>query len=115
MRGELRIPLSTELGVDFPGARGGRYAIVRGGYGAVELAAKYGELGRGTVLTGEFILGKKVLYGRFKQAQTPGGKTYPVCMEFWERGGVVEIVATTGPDTAKVYSRAEVRPVDSFE
>ncbi|MBM7115724.1 hypothetical protein [Archangium primigenium] len=113
MEGELRLPLGTNLTVRFPGARGGEYATVRGGRGAVELAAKYGELDEGTILTGDFILGETVLYGRFKQAQTPAGRAYPVCMEFLGRS--VEIEANVGSDAVKVYNLAQVRAVDSFE
>jgi serine/threonine-protein kinase len=115
MREELRIPLGEELAVGFPGIRRGDYATVRGGFGSVELAAKYGELDEGTVLTGDFILGEKVLHGRFKRAQTPGGKTYPVCMEFRQVGRGVDIEDNVGADAVKVNTMALVRAVISFQ
>ncbi len=113
MEGELDLPIGTVLSVSPRGARSGDYVTVRGGRGAVELAGKYGELGKGTLLTGDFILGEKILYGRFKQAQTPGGKVYPVCMEFLGRD--YEIKANVGTDAVKVHYLAQVRAVDTFE
>ncbi|WP_309891387.1 protein kinase domain-containing protein [Archangium sp.] len=115
MEEELKIPVGKELAVGIPDARGGRYAYVRGGFGVVVLAAKYGELGKGTLLTGDFILGEKVVHGRFKQARTPEGKTYPVCMEFRQTGRGVDILARTGTDTVKVINVAMVRTVEGFE
>jgi serine/threonine-protein kinase len=115
MRQELKIPLGDELAVRFPGARDEELVTVRGGPGVVVLAAKYGELDDGTVLTGDLILGEKVVHGRFKQAQTPDGKTYPVCMEFRQDGRGADILARTGPDTVKVHNRLQVLLVDSFE
>jgi serine/threonine-protein kinase len=115
MEEELKIPVGEELAVGIPDAHGGKYAYVRGGFGVVVLAVKYGELGKGTLLTGDFILGEKVVHGRFKQARTPEGKTYPVCMEFRQSGRGVDILARTGADTVKVYNVAMVRTVEGFE
>ena len=115
MRKELKIPLGEELAVRIPESRGGKYTYVRGGFGVVELIAKYGELDEGTLLTGDFILGEKVVHGRFTQARTPEGKTYPVCMEFRQTGRGVDIVARTGADTVKVINLAMVITVAGFE
>ncbi len=111
----LKIPVGEELAVRFPEARGGKYANIRGGFGVVVLAAQYGELDDGSLLTGDFILGEKVVHGRFTQARTPNGTTYPVCMEFRQSGRGVDILARTGPDTVKVNNMALVRTVEGFE
>jgi serine/threonine-protein kinase len=115
MEEELNLPLGYEIAVRFPGARDQELVTVRGGSGVVVLAGKYGELRRGTVLTGDLILGEKVVHGRFKQAQTPDGKTYPVCMEFRQTGRGADIRAHTGPDTVKVHNMLQARIVDGFE
>lgn len=76
--------------------------------------ATYGELPEGTLLTGELILGEKLLYGRFKRAQTPQGKTYPVCLKIQDRGPGALIEANVGFDAVKVHARVVVYPRTSF-
>jgi serine/threonine-protein kinase len=77
---------------------------------------KFGELDGGTVLTGKFILGKDRLYGRFTRAQTPQGKTYPVCMELAAPGGAGEpIKSEVGSDAVKVHARVRVYPTNRFD
>jgi serine/threonine-protein kinase len=100
--------------VRFLAAGGGEYVTVREGTGAVELLASRGALRRGTVLTGDLILGENRLYGRFKQAQTPEGKVYPVCFQIVENGPGTPIQARSGPDSVRVYSQVAANPVDSF-
>jgi serine/threonine-protein kinase len=79
----------------------------------------FGELRGGTVLSGRLIFAEGRVYGRFTQARqvkSKGGQTYPVCLELQylgKRG--VEIKRDTGPDSAVVFSEADVEAVDRFE
>jgi serine/threonine-protein kinase len=112
---DTMIELNLEsVPVRFLAAGGGDYVTVREGTGAVELLASRGALRRGTVLTGDLILGENRLYGRFKQAQTPEGKVYPVCLQIVENGTGTRIQARSGPDSVRVYSQVQAMPVDSF-
>ena len=110
-----------ELGVSgdpltarFLAAGGGDFVTVREGTGAVEMRSSNGALREGTVLTGDLILGENRLYGRFKQAQTPEGKVYPVCFEIHYNGTGESIEAMSGPDSARVHSITTVHAVGSF-
>jgi eukaryotic-like serine/threonine-protein kinase len=114
MKGELNLPLATIISADIPPGTRGEVVTVRAGDAAVTLPVQYGELDEGTVLTGQFILGKDRLYGRFTRAQTPRGKVYPVCMEIQERGRGMLIDADAGSDAVKVHARLQVRVVSSF-
>jgi serine/threonine-protein kinase len=112
MEEELKLP--REGFADIPPGGLGQRATVRAGDAVVELVARYGGLPEGTLLTGEFILGEKLVYGRFKRAQTPQGKTYPVCLEIRDRGPGIPIRADAGPDAVKVGARVVVYRVPSF-
>jgi len=75
-----------------------------------------GNVPTNTILYGRLYFGKDRVYGRFTQAQTPTGETYPVCMELWDegkRGTVLE--AREGPDTARVFSSARMKVVKRFD
>lgn len=115
MEGELNLSVGTFVSADIPPGTRGQLVTVRAGDAAVELIGRYGELGKGTVLTGKFILGQNHLYGRFTRAQTPRGKVYPVCMEIREgRAPGTPIEADVGSDAAKVYAMVRVKAVSSF-
>ena len=55
--------------------------------------------------------------GRFTEAHTPGGDTYPVCLELEDTGNDVglEIQPGSAPGNILVDPVAEVRVVDRFE
>ncbi|KFA87078.1 hypothetical protein Q664_50300 [Archangium violaceum Cb vi76] len=42
-------------------------------------------LPKGTVFSGELFVGPERVYGRFTQARTPEGHTYPMCLELYEQ------------------------------
>jgi serine/threonine-protein kinase len=69
-----------------------------------------------TRLTGQLFVKEGRVYGRFTQAQTPGGDTYPVCMELLDtayRVGV-ELEPGGGPGNMLVTTVAHARVVDRF-
>jgi serine/threonine protein kinase len=80
------------------------------------LTGGWKELPGGTLLEGELFLSDRV-YGRFTQALTPDGKTYPVCVELYESGG------HRGNDrrdngkgtTAEMHTAVDVRAVNGFK
>jgi serine/threonine-protein kinase len=80
------------------------------------LTGGWKDLPGGTLLVGELFLGERV-YGRFTQARTPEGKTYPVCVELYEDGG------PRGNDrrddgkglTAEMHSSVDVVAVNGFK
>jgi serine/threonine-protein kinase len=69
-----------------------------------------------TRLSGRLYFGEKRVYGRFTEARTPGGETYPVCMElsyYGEGGKAME--PESQPGKPMVAPIAEVRVVDHFQ
>ena len=70
-----------------------------------------------TRLTGRLFVKEGRVYGRFTQAHTPGGDTYPVCMELLDAGDdKVGVVLSRGsePGNILVAPVAQVRVVDRF-
>ncbi|HZI03449.1 MAG TPA: serine/threonine protein kinase, partial [Archangium sp.] len=120
----LGIRTGDEAGSNFPGASPG-FITVREGPGArLVLGRPMGQLEAGTVLTGRLLFGKERVYGRFTEAQRPGGETYRVCMEAWGYSGREGVYRSErglfrephgGPDTAKVLAGPAVRAVERFE
>ncbi len=100
-----------------------RYQPVREGPGSVMLLDETDtKLPDGTLIVGEFFFGRDRVYGRFTQAQTPGGVTYPVCMELIGRTDVAgigvsidELIPGDGPGTAKLFFSQGARAVERFE
>ena len=75
----------------------------------------WGQLPEGTLFTGERLFGERVVQGRFTQAHTPDGHTYPVCLELregsewgWEK------LKGSGQDTARIAASGELVPVERF-
>jgi eukaryotic-like serine/threonine-protein kinase len=115
MEQELRIDFDETSIARFLADGGGDSVTVSEGSGAVELIMPMGALRVGTVLTGDFILGENRLYGRFRQAQTPDGTVYPVCIQLVHAGQGFPIEAKSGPDAARVFYKAEVRARHEFK
>jgi serine/threonine-protein kinase len=68
-----------------------------------------------TRLSGRIYFGEKRVYGRFTEARTPAGETYPVCLELWdddELGSAIE--PESAPGKPLVSIAADVRVVDRF-
>ncbi|WP_309890189.1 serine/threonine-protein kinase [Archangium sp.] len=68
-----------------------------------------------TRISGRIYFGKGRVYGRFTEARTPAGETYPVCLELWDDG---ELGAAIEPESEQgkplVSVNADVRVVDRF-
>jgi serine/threonine-protein kinase len=70
-----------------------------------------------TRLTGQLYVKEGRVYGRFTEAHTPGGDTYPMCLELLDadnRVGV-ELEPGGGPGNILVEAVAQVRVVDRFK
>jgi serine/threonine-protein kinase len=68
-----------------------------------------------TRISGRIYFGKGYVYGRFTEARTPKGETYPVCLElvyYDELGKALE--PESEPGKPMVAPAAEVRVVDRF-
>jgi eukaryotic-like serine/threonine-protein kinase len=70
-----------------------------------------------TQLSGRLYFGEGRVYGRFTQAHTPGGDTYPVCLELLDTDNNVGLEMEPGsePGNILVFPVAQVRVVDRFE
>jgi serine/threonine-protein kinase len=69
-----------------------------------------------TRLSGRVYIGEKRVYGRFTEARTPSGETYPVCLEVFDEGEVgMELSASSKPGKPMVAPDTEVRVVDRFQ
>ena len=81
----------------------------------------FGTLPFGTLLMGRLIFGKQRVYGRFIEAQVPGGPSHPVCMELWDFGeGIYNapglfIEPDSAPGTANVNANPHVKPTERFK
>jgi serine/threonine-protein kinase len=115
-------PGDTEMAI-FPGGEDGLQRVTVRESTPVETVKRGGELGLGQLgsvrLTGRLHLGPERVYGRFTQAQTHTGETYPVCLELVhadERTLGARRMDVGGPaDTAVVVSTTYVRAVERFE
>ena len=68
-----------------------------------------------TRLSGRLYFGEKRVYGRFTEARTPSGETYPVCMELWDDGELgAAIKPESTPGKPLVSVNADARVVDRF-
>jgi len=69
-----------------------------------------------TRLSGRIYIGQKRVYGRFTEARTRAGQTYPVCMELWDDGKLgAAIEPESTPGKPLVSIGADVRVVDRFQ
>ncbi|WP_309895217.1 protein kinase domain-containing protein [Archangium sp.] len=90
---------------------------IQGGPVTVTLLDDTGKLPVHSTLSGQLIVGKERVYGRFTQATTPRGDTFPVCFQFhdWSKPGVRIVEAGPGPELARINSGQLVTPVTRFE
>jgi serine/threonine-protein kinase len=106
---------SSEGGVHIRG--GDRLIPVRPGPVTWRLthADYWGRLPEGTLFSGEAVFGGELVQGRFTQAHTPEGKSYPVCLEVFSDGqwGWRKWKGS-GQDTAIILNSGRLRPVERF-
>jgi serine/threonine protein kinase len=83
----------------------------------VYLTDGWGELPYDTRLSGQLYLGEQRIYGRFTEAQLPGGgRTFPVCMQVEELGRLgMEPAKKSTPGKMLLYEASSVRAVKRFE
>jgi serine/threonine-protein kinase len=119
MTEQLDIPLGTTSMGEFP-VEGSAQPITVSESNPARLGFPLGKLRGGTVLSGRLYLGAERIYGRFTQARTPDGKTYPVCIQLMDhtvndtRGA--KRMDVGGPaDSAVVWSTVEFEAVDYFK
>ncbi|HYO69112.1 MAG TPA: hypothetical protein VEU33_23840, partial [Archangium sp.] len=70
-----------------------------------------------TRLSGRLYVHEGRVYGRFTEARTPSGETYPVCLELLDTSNKVgmELQPGSGPGKMLVGPVAVVRVVDRFK
>jgi serine/threonine-protein kinase len=121
---ELGIRNSDTATVYFPSESARRITVHESTPILVPIKAGVNNLGQlaGSELTGRLYLGPERVYGRFTQARTRTGKTYPVCLELigrstgWGEPPGVDRKDVGGPaDAAVVFSTQAVRAVERFE
>jgi serine/threonine-protein kinase len=74
----------------------------------------------GTVVSGELFFDGQRIHGRFTQAHTPQGQTYPVCLVLADRNdniglGANHVKPGKEPGTALVQWSEGVKVVERFE
>jgi serine/threonine-protein kinase len=69
-----------------------------------------------TRLSGRVYFGEKRVYGRFTEARTPAGQTYPVCLEVFDEYEVgLKLEPESEPGRPMVVPSTKVRVVDRFQ
>jgi serine/threonine-protein kinase len=69
-----------------------------------------------TRLSGRLYFGERRVYGRFTEARTPTGETYPVCMELFDEDEVgLKLEPDSEPGKPLVVPDTVVRVVDRFQ
>lgn len=89
--------------------------LVRSGPIVSRVITGRGELTEGTLLFGELFTKSTNVYGRYDRAQTPGGKTYPVCfiLGTTEEDGL-EKVPSSEPGAVYISNWAPLTAVKRF-
>lgn len=108
--------VSTVWGTFLP-HQGQNLITVQGGPITLTTTKTTGKLPAGTTLSGQLLLGQERVYGRFTEARTPQGDTFPVCFQSVDDGkpGAPIVEAGPGPDLVRIDSEHDVTPVTRFE
>ncbi|MFP2925480.1 serine/threonine protein kinase [Pyxidicoccus sp. 3LG] len=116
---KLSIYAGSNRPVFFPGTH--REVItVRDGHSELELIGPLGKLQDSTRFRVKLIIGNDRVYGRVTEARRPGGERIPVCLELYDgdkggRGVIREPGGAADPDSALIFSVADVKAVERFE
>jgi serine/threonine-protein kinase len=105
------------------GVAGEEPATMKEGPLAAVVDLGWGELPRGTLLSGTLAFGENRYLGRFTQAQTPDRQTYPVCVQIYRDAPEVDCPMGVGfcprpgskPGAFKIQTRLQVYPTNRFE
>lgn len=108
---------ASVLGTFLPDQEESLITVRGGGPIILTTGTTTGKLPAGSTLSGQLILGDGRVYGRFTEARTPRGDTFPVCFQLVDLGkaGARIWEAGPGPDLARISSTQEVTPVTRFE
>jgi eukaryotic-like serine/threonine-protein kinase len=109
MTKELGIRLRQDVDGEFP-VEGNAEPVPVQESTPFTLGYSLGKLRYGTVLFGRLFIRDKYVYGRFTEAHTPSGQTFPVCFALR-----ADRLPGGGPDTAIVFSTQAVWAVDVFK
>lgn len=117
---DLDIPMGDNAVATFPYSGRPKDHVSVTQFTSIELRSKLGKLRGGTLLSGQLFFTESRVYGRFTLAQTPGGPSYPVCLELAGRLGCesrgVEREDVGGPpSSAEVIASEGVCAVRRFE
>ena len=119
---ELGLVEGKRSAIYFPGFKDVRQDVpVRSGPGVTLLLRtdEWGKLAKGTTFSGELFVGRERVYGRFTQAHTPQGITYPVCLELYDTTRDDEWGVRREPgyaeDTAHISAGPGLEPVRKFQ
>ncbi len=119
---ELGFTFGKDRGAMFPNEDVTQTFIpVRVGPGVtMELDETGTKLPDNTVVSGELFFGGDRIHGRFTQAHTPQGETYPVCLVLTDRAGNIGLGADNvkpgkEPGTALIVDSEGVMAVERFE
>jgi serine/threonine-protein kinase len=120
MTGTLGLPLGHTDTIEWSDVRGRAIPVREDSpafvFGAWETSTGEVALPHKTRLSGRLYFGEKRVYGRFTEARTPTGETYPVCLELTYAGEVGEKLSTRSePGKPMVAPSSSVRVVDRFQ
>jgi serine/threonine-protein kinase len=120
MTGTLGLRLGETSTVDWSDVRGRTVPVREDSpvfvFGDWDTPSGQTALPNNTRLSGRLYFGEGRVYGRFTEARTPTGETYPVCMEMIEYGEVgLPLEPESSPGKPMVSPVTEVRVVDRFQ
>ncbi|HSP81217.1 MAG TPA: serine/threonine-protein kinase [Myxococcaceae bacterium] len=111
----LELPIDEEHGAGLPGWDESNRVFIQPGPVSLILAGRWEKLPSESTLFGHLYIAGERLQGRITEVRTPGGETFPVCMELQEKGERgAEIRAYGDNGTVKVFPRLWVKTVDYF-
>jgi serine/threonine-protein kinase len=117
----LGLRLGDETSVEWTKMRGRAFPVREDSpvfvFGNWRTASRQLVLPGDTRISGRIYIGQKRVYGRFTEARTPAGETYPVCLELWDNGELGSAIEEpeSQPGKPQVSPGADVRVVDRFK
>jgi len=114
----LGLRLGDEKGVEWTRVRGRLFSVREDSpvtvFGDWDTPTGKTALPGYTRISGRVYVGEKRVYGRFTQARTPTGETYPVCLVLFEEELGMPLEPESEPGRPMVVPDSRVRVVDRF-